>query len=267
MARHTSAVAAAVLLAAVAVPLSAQRPADAPTYVAAVLTPVGAFGPLATPAQLGTPRYGIGVDVRYGYGELFGTRKLPMHAVGAQAELALIGGFLSVSGTGAYLIPDCGPARHCAEYPMFGAGASLKVGRWTVEDWLSRGYVTLALDADAGLGLPRGGKARAASAGPSVTFVGNHGTLRVVAFMTPRALWGRLRIDDPARFDAQLGSVFGLADSTFEREGVRVMAEGGLALVSTRTGIGLHIGVGRVIVHGARARVGASVTWRSTRFR
>jgi hypothetical protein len=267
MARHASAAAAALMIATAAMPLSAQRPADAPTYVAAVLTPVGALPPLVTPAQLGTPRYGIGLDVRYGYGELSGTRNLPMHAVGAQAELALIGGFLSVSGTGAYLIPDCGPARHCEEYPMFGAGASLKVGRWTVEDLVSRGYVTLALEADAGLGLPKGGQARAASAGPSVTFVGERGTLRVIGFVTPRALWGRLRIDDPARFDAQLGSVFALADSTFEREGVRVMAEGGLALVSTRTGIGLHVSVERVIVHGARARVGASLSWRSTRFR
>jgi hypothetical protein len=33
--------------------------------------------------------------------------------------------------------------------------------------------------------------------------------------------------------------------------------------VNTRAGVGLHFGVQHVVVHGARPRVGVSVSWRS----
>lgn len=266
MTRHARSVAVALLLMAVPVSLAAQRLADAPTYFATVLTPVGALPPLATPAQLGMPRLvGVGLDVLYGYGKMSALQQLSLHTVGAAVELALFRGFLSVSGTGAYMIPDCGAAAvHCAEYPMGGAAATLRVARWSSVDPLSEGYVTLALHAEAGMGFPRGGRARSAAAGPSVTFVGTRGTLRVIAFVTPEAVWGRLKVDDPARFDRQFGSVFALGDSTFEESGVRFMTGGGLALVSTRTGLGLHVGVQHVLIHGSRPRVGASVSWRSS---
>lgn len=254
----------ALSLGAASTPLAAQRPADAPTYFATVLTPVGALPPLVAPAQLGMRRLvGIGFDVLYGYGKLSAEQDLPLHTVGAQVDLAFLHGVLSVSGTGAYMIPDCGAMLHCSEYPMGGAAATLRLARWSGIDPLSQGYATFALHAEAGVGFPRGGQSRAAAAGPSVTFVGTHGTLRVIAFATPEAVWGRLRVDDPARFDRQFGSLFALSDSTFTRDGFRFMAGGGLAVLSTRTGLGLHVGVQHVIVHGARPRVGASVSWRS----
>lgn len=267
MARRTFRIVAALLLAAAPTSLAAQRPPSAPTYFATVLTPVGALPPLAMPAQIGAPRFGAGLDLAYGYGKLSADHHLPVHAVGAEVELAPLAGIVSLSGSGAYLIPDCGVAVHCDPFPMFGASAALRISRWTVTDPLTPGVVTLALHAEAGLGLPDGGRAEAAAAGPSIAFVGTHGTsgnLRVIAFVTPQAVWGRLRVSDPTKFDRQFGSPFGLGDATFEKDGVRFLIGGGLAIVNTRSGIGLHFGIQHVAVHGARPRVGASVSWRSS---
>lgn len=266
MARRMLLVATALLSTVGLAPLSAQRPASAPTYFATVMTPVGALPPLAMPAQLGAPRLGVGLDLVYGYGKLSAEQRLPLHTVGAQVELAPFGGILSVSGNGAYLIPDCGVAVHCDAFPMVGATAALRISRWTVTEPLSPGFVTLALHAEGGLGFPKGGRARAAAAGPSVAFVGTHGTsgtLRVIAFITPQAVWGRLRVSDPAAFDQQFGSPFALGDTTLEEKGVRFLIGGGLAVVDMRSGVGLHFGIQHVVVHGARPRVGVSVSWRS----
>jgi hypothetical protein len=266
MARRTLRVATALLSTVGLTPLAAQRPASAPTYFATVMTPVGALPPLAMPAQLGASRFGVGLDLVYGYGRLSAEQHLPLHTIGAQVELALLGGMLSVSGNGAYLIPDCGVALHCDAFPMVGAAAALRISRWAVADPSRSGFVTLALHAEGGLGFPKGGRARAAAAGPSVTFVGTHGTsgtLRVIGFVTPQAVWGRLRVSDPAEFDQQFGSPLAPGDTTLEKEGVRFLIGGGLAVVNTRARVGLHFGIQHVVVHGARPRVGVSVSWRA----
>jgi hypothetical protein len=254
---------AATCLTAVTSPLTAQRPASAPTYFAAVLTPTGALPPLVTPAMFGRPSLGLGLDLRYGYARLSRAQPLPVHTVAANFDLALLGGHLSLSATGAYLLPDCGAAMHCDGYPMGGAGVTLRVANWAVDDGVSPGRATLALHGEGGVGLPRGGTARSASAGLAVTLIGEHGTLRVAAFGLPQVVWGRLRITDPAAFDRQFGSVFSLGDETLDARDVRFVAGGGLAVLGTRSGLGLHLGVQQVVVHGARPRVGVGISWRT----
>src|SRR3712207_7518054 len=48
-------------------------------------------------------------------------------------------------------------------------------------------------------------------------------------------LFRSLRVDDPARFARELGPVLPELEGGVERRGVRLMATGGLAIVSTRT--------------------------------
>jgi hypothetical protein len=264
MDRHLLPVAAAALLLLAPAPGSAQRPADAPTYYAAVLTPVGALPPLALPAMISAPSLGVGLDLLYGYGRLVEGDRVPMHTVGASPELTLLFGRLSVQATGAYQAPDCGLAMHCDGYFMGGASGALRVAKWDVGDELTPGFATLSLHADAGAGFPRGGRTQAAAAGLSATFVGTRGSLRIIAFGTPQAVWGRLKVDDPTRFNDQLGGGL-LLDGPFTKSDLRFMIGGGLAVVSTRTGLGLHLGIQHVAVHGAKPRVGVGVTWRSTR--
>jgi hypothetical protein len=263
MSRHLLPVAAALLLGAPAV-ASAQRPSDAPTYFAAVLTPVGALAPVAMPAMISEPSLGVGLDVLYGYGKLAQDDRVPIHTVGASPELTLLFGRLSLQGTAAYQFPDCGLAIHCDGFFMGGANAALRLAKWDVGDELTPGFATLALHGDAGAGFPRGGRAQSAAAGLSVTFVGTRGSTRVMAFATPQAVWGRLKVDDPTRFNDQFGGGL-LLDGPFTKSDVRFMIGGGLAVVSTRTGLGLHFGVQHIAVHGAKPRVGLGVTWRSTR--
>jgi hypothetical protein len=152
---------------------------------------------------------------------------------------------------------------HCDGYPMAGAEAAFRLARWTITDPLTPGFVTLALQGDAGMGRPDGARARAGAAGLSVTSVGVRNGLRVLAFVTPQAVWGQLRLDDPTRFARQFGLVAAPTDTPFQADGVRLMVAGGLALVSTRTGVGLHVGLEQVVVHGSRARVGAGVSLRA----
>jgi hypothetical protein len=266
MARHAVSVTVAALLAGAALPLPAQRPWDAQTYFAAVLTPTAALPPLAMPAMLGRPGYGVGLDALYAYGRLSAEHRLDVHTVGASVELTTLAAHLSVSATGAYQIPDCGAAAPCEGYPMAGVGGTLRVATWDVSDDLSPGLATLSLHAEGGLGFPKGARARSAAAGLTVTLVGTHdtdGTLRVVAFGTPQAVWGHLRVDDPAELNQQFGTSLTEGSNGFEKSRVRFMAGGGLAVVSTRTGLGLHVAVQHVLIHGARPRVGAGVTWRS----
>lgn len=263
MSRHVLAVTAALLFGASSV-ASAQRPADAPTYFAAVLTPVGALPPLAMPAMIATPSLGVGIDVLYGFGKLVQDDRVPMHTVGVSPEVTLLFGRLSVRATGAYQIPDCGLAMHCDGFFMGGASAALRLARWDVGDELSPGFATLALHGDAGAGFPRGGRAEQGSAGLTVTFVGTRGSTRIIMFGTPQALWGRLKVNNPTRFNDQLGGGL-LLDGPFTKSDVRFMVGGGLAVVSTRTGLGLHFGIQHVAVHGAKPRVGLGVSWRSVR--
>ena len=148
---------------------------------------------------------------------------------------------------------------------MARVGSSLRVTSWDLSDDFSPGLATLSLHAEGGLGFPRGARARSAAAGLTVALVGTSGmdrTLRVVAFATPQAVWGRLRVHDPAEFGRQFGSPL-TDDSGFAASRVRFMAGGGLAVVSSRTGLGLHVAVQHVVVHGARPRVGVGVSWRS----
>jgi hypothetical protein len=263
MARRALPAFVAALLAGASTSVAAQRPSDAPTYFATILTPTGALPPLVLPAPVGAPRLGVGLDVLYGYGELVGQRRLSLHTVGASVELTILAAHLSVRGTGAYLVPDCGRVMHCDGYPMAGASAALRVASWNVDDALTPGLATLSLNADGGIGYPDGGRAESAAAGLTVTLIGTSGTLRVVAFGTPQVVWGRLRIDDPVAFNQQFGSVLSLDDAAFEESGIRYLVGGGIAVLSTHTGLGLHLGVQHVLVHGARTRVGVSVTWRS----
>ena len=266
MARHAVSVTVAALLAGAALPLPAQRPWDAQTYFAAVLTPTAALPPLATPAMLGRPGYGVGLDALYAYGRLSAEHRLDVHTVGASVELTTLAAHLSVSATGAYQIPDCGAAAPCEGYPIAGVGGDLRVASWDASDGFSPGLATLSLHAEGGLGFPRGARARSAAAGLTVALVGTSGldrTLRVVAFATPQAVWGRLRVHDPAAFGRQFGSLLFPDSSGFAESRVRFMAAGGLAVVSSRTGLGLHVAVQHVLVHGARPRVGAGVSWRS----
>jgi len=263
MTRHVLPIAAALLLGAPTL-ASAQRPSDAPTYYAAVLTPAGALPPLAMPAMILEPSLGVGLDLLYGYGKLVRDDRVPMHTIGASPELTLLFGRLSVRAIGAYQIPDCGLAMHCDGFFMGGASAALRLAKWDVGDELAPGFATLALHADAGAGFPRGGRAEEGSAGLSVTFVGTRRATRVIAFATPQAVWGRLKVNDPTRFNDQLGGGL-LLDGPFTKSDVRFMVGGGLAVVSTRTGLGLHFGIQHVVVHGAKPRVGLGVTWRSTR--
>jgi hypothetical protein len=263
MARHAVSVALAALWAGAALPLPAQRPRDAQTYFAAVLTPTAALPPLATPAMLGQPGLSVGLDALYAYGKLSAQHRLDVHTVGAGAELTTLAARLSVSATGAYQIPDCGGAAACESYPMAGVAGTLRVASWDVNDDLSPGLATLSLHAEGGLGFPKGARARSAAAGLTVTLVGTDGTLRVVAFGTPQAVWGRLRVDDPAELNQQFGSSLIEGSNGFETSRVRFMAGGGLAVVSMRTGLGLHVAVQHVLVHGARPRVGVGVSWRS----
>src|SRR5690349_13886842 len=105
MIRHVLRTAMALSLLVAATPLAAQRPTDAPTYFATILTPVGALPPLVMPAQLSMPWLGVGFNALYSYGELSEARHLPLHTAGAEVELALLK-FLSVSGRGGYTMPD-----------------------------------------------------------------------------------------------------------------------------------------------------------------
>jgi hypothetical protein len=210
------------------------------------------------------PSLGVGLNVLYGYGKLVRDDRVPMHTVGASPEVTLLFGRLSVQGTGAYQIPDCGISRHCDGFFMGGASAALRLAKWDVGDVLTPGFATLSLHGDAGAGFPRGGRAESAAAGLSVTFVGTRGTTRIIMFGTPQAVWGRLKVDDPTRFNDQLGGGL-ILDRPFTEHDIRFMVGGGLAVVSTRTGLGLQLGIQHVVVHGAKPRVGVGITWRSTR--
>jgi hypothetical protein len=267
LARSAAVVLALALLAA---PASSQSNDETAAYFATLVTPAGALPGWVTPAMANARRDGIGIRASYGHVRLESAPTVDANSVGGSLDLMLLRGHLSLSGAGGYLIPRC-PAgggvfpvgADCDGFAMVGGELTVRLLSYYVHTD-GRGTLTVALAARGGKAFVKNSTVYSLSAALPISMVVDVGsTTRFVPFISPGATRGHLQTSMALPRPGSPGVIAGGIDAT----GTRFVLSGGMALLGTRSGLGLHATVTRIFIDGGRTQFGVALSWNSLRVR
>ncbi|HET7549726.1 MAG TPA: hypothetical protein VFK04_00455 [Gemmatimonadaceae bacterium] len=215
-------------------------------------------------------RDGIGLRAGYGHVRLQSTPTIDANSVGGSLDLILLRGHVSLSGTGGYLIPHC-PAgggvfpvgADCDGFAMVGGELTARLFSYYVHTD-GRGTLTVALAASGGKAFVENSTVYSLSAALPISMVVDVGsTTSFVPFISPGATRGHLQTSMTLPLPDSLGGMAGGIDAT----GTRFVLSGGMALLGTRSGLGLHVTVTRIFIERGRTQFGVALSWNSLRSR
>lgn len=262
--------AVALALALLSAPAISQSNDETAGYFATLVTPAGALPGWVTPAMANARHDGIGIRAAYGHVRLEPTPRIDANSVGGSLDLMLLRGRMSLSGTGGYLIPRC-PAgggvfpvgADCNGFAMVGGELTARLLSYYVHTD-GRGTLTVALAARGGKAFVKNSTVYSLSAALPISMVVDVGrTTSFVPFISPGATRGHLRTSMAVPLPDSLGVMAGGIDAT----GTRFVLSGGMALLGTRSGLGLHATVTRIFIRGGRTQFGVALSWNSLRAR
>jgi hypothetical protein len=260
--------------------LAAQSAVDTAAAVGLQVTPTGALPTPASGTLAGATTTGFALSALYGYAHDRPARGLFTTSAGARLDLRLPGGFINLSASGGRRLASCphtprSPAEtflelECQDLWLAGVEATVRLVRADIVDRFSSATtcLTISLQGTAGVADadpdrlredPHDAAARSATAGVVVALAAPMDRATVVPFFTPTLGWGRVNTRRIApRVDA--GAVVGADSIPFVQKGVRLGLGGGLAVLGTRSGVGLHLAVQGPAVRGGGVTVGAAVS-------
>ena len=247
---HRSSIALAVASIAGAAVAQAQGGTLAAPYYASSATPIGAVSPVLSSQMLGTARQGTDFRVQYGY--LGQDGRFNQNDVAAGMDFPWGNGALGA--TVGWTQYDCGDA-DCKGNIMVGVDWERRIVSAQIGTGLEAARMTLGVDATAGFAAPDedtwalGGspKAYTLSLGMPIAFVPGGSGRKLVPFVTPRFLHGRIMLDNGG-------------DS-----GASFMLGGGLAILDAVRGVDLTVGFQKLQNVFANGMFGVGATWRGSR--
>ncbi|HEU4584368.1 MAG TPA: hypothetical protein VFR95_01405 [Gemmatimonadaceae bacterium] len=255
-------------LALISTPALAQNANETAGYFATLITPAGALPGWVTPGMAYAHGNGIGIRTGYGRVRLESTPPIDLNSFGGSLDFTLLGGRLTLSGTGGYLFPHCPGGggflvgADCDGFAMAGAELTARVLSYEVNTD-GHGILTVALAARGGKAFVKSSSAYSLSAALPISMAVDVGrTTLLVPFVSPGATRGHLRTSVGTDLPDSLGGATGAIDAT----GTRFVLSGGMALLGTRSGLGLHATVTRIFIEGGRTQFGVSLSWNSVPF-
>lgn len=246
-------------LAAFAAASSSQTAHDVAAYLATVRTTTGGATPVVESPMLGDSINTFGLQALYthvtfgDFGETpFGAERADVF--GGAAFASIFGGRLGLTGSAAYLAPDCPIGLVCRGNGTAGASATMRLANAAVGD--PGGRVTLSLRAAGGWSFDAGSdRYTSATAGLPIAFSAAEGRYRVAAFLSPGFAWGSVKTRELVLDDE--GDFF----QPFDHSGARGMLSGGVGFVPDAGGVGFHIGFQRIFMTRGGAQFGAALSW------
>lgn len=266
------ALAPALALALIAAPAAAQTDDETAGYLATLVTPAGALPGWVTPVMANDNRNGLGLRVGYGRVRLESALPVDANTFGGSLDVILAGGRLSLSGTGGYLFPHCPTGggigafpigEKCDGFGMLGGEATARLISYEVNAD-GEGMLTVSLAARGGKAFVENSTVYSLSAALPIAMsvdVGRATTL--VPFISPGATRGHVRTDVGTPVLGPSGQIVGTDSSRFDATGTRFMLSGGLAILGTRSGLGLHATVTRIFIADGETQFGVALSWNS----
>jgi hypothetical protein len=204
---------------------------DVVAYLALITTPLGAFVPLPTGAQLMPPQGALSLR----YGRLSFDDDDTVHGIGVTAQFPAVRGLGGVT-VGARVCSGCDPVI------LLGLDWTVSLSRTAFSD----ATLVIGLAPAIGVGIltsenANGGFLSAALAAPFTLVTGQRGGARVIPYVTPAIGLGT------ATADVELG-------------GARPMVGGGLAIV-TGGGVGVNAGFQKVFIDGGDSVIGLAISF------
>ncbi len=251
-------------LALVSTPALAQSADEMAGYFATLITPAGALPGWVTPPMADEHRDGVGFRAAYGHVRLQSLPDVDANTFGGSVDVIILGGGLSISGTGGYLVPHC-PAggggflvgSNCDGFATAGAELTARLISYEVNTD-GHGLLTVALAARGGKAFVKNSSVYSLSAALPISMAVDVGrTTRFVPFIAPGAARGHLRTSRGADLPGSPIAAVGSIDAT----GARFVLSGGLALVGTNSGLGLHATVTRIFMEGGETQFGVTLSW------
>lgn len=260
--------------------LAAQSPVDTAAAVGLLATPAGALPTPLTGTLAGATRAGVALSALYGYVHDRPAAGLFATSAGARLDVRLPRGFINLGAVGGRRLASCPrsprtPAEtylelECQDLWLAGAEATVRLVRVDVTDRFSAATSCLTVSAHGTAGFadadpdrlredPRRAAGRSGTAGVVVALAAPLDRATVVPFVAPALAWARV---DTRRIVPRTtgGSVVGADSVPFEQKGVRLGLGGGLSVLGTRSGVGLHVTVQGPAVRGGGVAVGAAVS-------
>lgn len=242
-----------------AAPLRAQNVHDVAAYFGTAFSTPGAAATIAEQPISGDNINTWGIAPFYTHESLgdFGAvtpfGDVSVNVFGGSLYASVLGGRLGLVATGAYLNPRCPDGFDCKGFATAGGTALLRLLRAPIGTD-SGANVTLSLRASGGWAFaPDSDRYASATVGVPIALSAAEGNYRVIAFVTPGLTWGTLKTLVP---NANLDSLV-----LFHHDGVRGMISGGVAVVPSRSGVGVHLGFQRIFVDHAGTQFSVALSW------
>lgn len=234
MRTRTWCLAAAVICAPVS-RIAAQNDAASAGYVALIMTPTGGVSPVIKPWMLTDPSTRVGLETQWGH--VFGNGgSLNSFTIGAILPFASGRGDVGLSS--GYLKASC-DVGNCSGFFLASAAVEGRV----IQSSIGHGTFTLGLSGRVGFSKPSGATVWSASASvPFSIALGNRAGLQVVPFVSPGLGWGSIN------------------EGGSSTSGERFLLGGGIGVVSSKSGVGLTVGVQKIFISGGRTVFGAGFT-------
>ena len=214
--------------------LAAQSEQDVSAYFTLLGTPPGALPALLSSAMLNRAMTLPNVAVRYGHISTAGASFNNVAATlgipaGTKALIGLTAGYQAISCTG------------CKGHFIGGASAEGRLTSTTLGTGSDAAQLTIGLNGEFGYGKPEGTTLVSLAGGVPIALVAGGPEMKIAPFLRPAIGWGRESND--------VTSI----------TGTRFMLAGGVAILSTTSGVGANVGFQRVFINGGDTLIGVSL--------